>query len=74
MKGFKKLIILSSSVMLLGCSNKTETGYEPRKLSDSETVQRGYYASPFSPERQAAQAEKAVEFSNRRPTDWRGSY
>jgi hypothetical protein len=43
-----------------GCKSKTETGYEPRKLGDSMTIQRGYYASPFSTtarEAQAAQAE-----------------
>lgn len=53
------------------CRSTTETGYEPRKLGDSATVQRGYYASPFSPESRAAAAERQVEFSNRRPTDWR---
>jgi hypothetical protein len=68
------LSLISLLLLLAGCSNKTETGYEPRKLSDSETVQRGYYASPFSPERRAAESEKAVEFSNRRPTDWRAGY
>ena len=41
-----------------GCKSKTETGYEPRKLGDSITVQRGYYASPFSPTAREAEAER----------------
>jgi hypothetical protein len=60
-------------VLIAGCTNKTETGYEPRKLGDSFTVQRGYYATPFSPESRAAEAERDIEFGNRRPGDWRPS-
>ncbi|MGE5611724.1 MAG: hypothetical protein ACM359_20930, partial [Bacillota bacterium] len=56
-------------VVALGCSNKTETGYEPRKLGDSWAVQRGYYATPFSPEARQAEADQDISF--RRPTDWR---
>jgi hypothetical protein len=55
-----------------GCSTKTETGYEPRKLGDSLVVQRGYYATPFSPEQRAAESEKPIEFQNRRPSEWGG--
>ena len=54
-----------------GCSNKTETGYTPRTLGDSETVQRGYYASPFSPEARQAESERQIEFQNRRPDVYR---
>ena len=54
-----------------GCSTKTETGYEPRKLGDSETVQRAYYATPFSPEARQADMDRDISFSNRRPNDWR---
>ena len=43
----------------------------PRKLGDSMTVQRGYYAPAFSPEHQKALSERDVEISNRRPTEWR---
>lgn len=56
-----------------GCKTATETGYEPKKLGDSLTVQRGYYASPFSPEQRAAQSEHPIELRNRRPTEWYGS-
>jgi hypothetical protein len=45
-------------VLVAGCKSKTETGYEPRKLGDSITVQRGYYASPFSPTAREAEAER----------------
>jgi len=41
----------------LGCSEKLETGYEPRKLGASNEARRGFYAQPFSPE-----ARKAKEY------------
>ncbi len=42
-----------------GCGdNVTETGYAPRKLGDNATVQRGYYASPYSPDAKAAENAK----------------
>ena len=69
MRRFACLFLLG---LAAGCSNKTETGYEPRKLGDSPTVQRGYYASPFSPEQRAAESERPVELQNHRPTDWYG--
>ena len=53
--------------MAAGCSNKLETGYEPRRLNTSQTVRRGYYASPFSPEAKAAQMERDQELEARRP-------
>jgi hypothetical protein len=40
-----------------GCSEKLETGYEPRRLGSSSEVRRGFYAAPFSPE-----ARKAREY------------
>ena len=58
---------LVAGVAGVGCSNKTETGYKPRPLGDSDTVQRGYYASPFSPEARQAEGERQIEFQNRRP-------
>ena len=69
-------LIGCAALLLLGCENKTETGYTPRKLGDSETIQRGYYATPFSPESRAAEAEqrqRGVEGfdTGRRPGDWR---
>lgn len=69
----RKWTFLVVLVLACGCGTRTETGYEPQKLGDSMTVQRGYYASPFSPERRAAESERAVEFQNRRPTDWYGT-
>lgn len=67
-----KWIAIVSLALAAGCATKTETGYEPRKLSDSGTVQRGYYATPFSPESRAAEQERQIEFNNRRPSEWRG--
>jgi hypothetical protein len=36
-----------------GCSSKLATGYEPRKLGDSESQRRTYYAAPYSPDSHA---------------------
>jgi len=44
-------------LMAVGCSEKLETGYDPRKLGSSSEVRRGFYAEPFSPE-----ARKAKEY------------
>lgn len=66
------MLILTMCLAAAGCSNKTETGYEPRKLGDTSTIQRGYYAAPFSPESRAAETERALEFQNRRPDVGRG--
>jgi hypothetical protein len=68
MKSWMFLVCLA---MACGCSTKTETGYEPRKLGDSSTVQRGYYATPFSIEARQAEGDRDVSITNRRPTDWR---
>ncbi len=68
----RRVMFLALLALGAGCTTRTETGYEPRKLGDSMTVQRGYYASPFSPEQRAAESERPVEFQNRRPTDWYG--
>lgn len=54
-------------IAVAGCSHKTETGYEPRLLNDSDVVQRGYYAAPFSPEARAAQQQRTIQMENRRP-------
>jgi hypothetical protein len=70
-----KWCLLGLVALFIGCSGTTETGYVPRALGDSETVQRGYYATPFSPESRAAEAEQRARFegydSGRRPGDWR---
>jgi hypothetical protein len=52
---------------LAGCSSTLETGYKPRLIGDSAVKQRGYYASPFTPEAKAAQAEHEQELEARRP-------
>jgi hypothetical protein len=63
--------LLIGLTVFAGCSAKTETGYDPRRLGDSEAVQRGYYAAPFSPEARQAEFERQSDFSSRRPTDYR---
>ena len=55
--GFIALALLLLMSMAVGCSEKLETGYDPRKLGSSSEVRRGFYAEPFSPE-----ARKAKEY------------
>ena len=52
-----RILTLAAVLFLVGCSSATETGFKPRVLSDSMTVQRGYYAPAFSPEHRAAEVE-----------------
>jgi hypothetical protein len=54
------ILIVCTSCLLAaagGCSEKLETGYEPRRLGSSSEVRRGFYAAPFTPE-----ARKAREY------------
>jgi hypothetical protein len=50
-----------------GCSTKMETGYQPRSLSAGSTERRGYYASPFTPEAEAAKAKNASDARSKVP-------
>ncbi len=52
-----RIPIFAAIILLAGCGTTTETGYKPRILGDSMTVQRGYYAPAFSPEHRAAEVE-----------------
>ncbi len=64
----KKLLTISIFLLLAGCDNGTlETGYTPRKLTDSPAVRQSYYAAPFSPE--ATQAgPSGIDGGQRGPT------
>lgn len=53
--------------MLIGCSAKLETGYEPRKIGSNETERRGFYAQPFSPEAREAEQGQQFDTDARRP-------
>jgi hypothetical protein len=60
--------LLLLAALMLGCSgNKTETGYEYRPLSDSPSVQRAYYAQPFTPEAGGAANDRKLQQELRRP-------
>jgi len=48
------LLVLLPLAWAAGCSEKLETGYDPRRLGASSEVRRGFYAAPFSPEARAA--------------------
>jgi hypothetical protein len=56
----RALVIIGLSaagLLACGCSEKLETGYEPRRLGISSAERRAYYALPYSPEANAAQKE-----------------
>jgi hypothetical protein len=45
------MLVVGMAATAGGCgSEKLETGYEPRKLGDSDAVRRSYYAAPFTKE------------------------
>ena len=60
--------LLLSLIALLGCSNKLETGYEPRAIGSNETERRGYYAAPFSKEAREARQKADYDADVRRPS------
>ncbi len=66
-KAFISLGILIASIAGIGCSNTLETGYKPHALNSSTTLRRGYYASPFTPEAEAASREKKAGQQPNRP-------
>jgi len=48
---FCLILMVATAALSAGCgSEKLETGYEPRKLGDSDAVRRSYYAAPFTPQ------------------------
>jgi len=66
-KAFISLLFLTGCIAGIGCSNTLETGYKPRGLNSSTTLRRGYYASPFTPEAEAANREKKAGQQPNRP-------
>ena len=45
-------------VGVAGCGMQLETGYAYRPLNSTEAQRRAYYASPFSPEKSAAEKDQ----------------
>ena len=61
-------IVLAAGVTgSLGCDTGLVTGYQPRRLGDSPSARRAYYASKYTPQAHAADQEKAEELRSRRP-------
>ncbi len=58
---FKTLLVLSamllSPLFSVGCGMELETGYKYRPLNATPVQRRGYYASPYSQEKAAAEQE-----------------
>ena len=54
---FCVLAVLWFGFIAAGCSMELETGYKYRPLNATPTQRRGYYASPYSQEKAAADAE-----------------
>lgn len=54
-------MIAAAGALLLctgGCGMQLETGYAYRPLNSTDAQRRAYYASPFSPEKSAAEKDK----------------
>ena len=54
-------------MLLVGCSSKLETGYQPQLIGASAAQRRAYYATPFTPEATVPKTDKETELNNRRP-------
>ena len=58
---FKTLFVLSAVLsvgfFVNGCGMELETGYNYRPLNATPVQRRGYYASPYSQEKAAAEQE-----------------
>jgi hypothetical protein len=63
----RKGLWLSLLLLAAGCSSDLETGYKPVSLGASGATRRSYYASPFTPEAQAAEEDRDTEIAARRP-------
>lgn len=67
-------MVLRSAVLLLGvwvslgCKSQLETGYDYRPLNSTASQRRGYYAAPYSPEAQAAEATDPDQYRSSRPS------
>jgi hypothetical protein len=61
------VILLSALTFVPACSNKLETGYEPRTIGSNEVERRGYYAAPFSKEAREARQKADYDPDVRRP-------
>lgn len=59
--GWRGRMIPAGTLLMLGitgCGMQLETGYAYRPLNSTEAQRRAYYASPFSPEKSAAEKDK----------------
>ena len=61
------VLLLVALPAVAGCSNKLETGYEPRTIGSNEVERRGYYAAPFSKEAREARQKADADTDVRRP-------
>jgi hypothetical protein len=69
--GMKRIVVVIVCLIAagaVGCGESAlETGYEPRKIGASVAQRRAYYASPYTPQAQAAQQERDQDLESRRP-------
>jgi hypothetical protein len=61
-----KRLAMIGLLLAMGCANKLETGYVPRKLNANSAERRAYYAPAFSPESQGVKTDKDDEIAARR--------
>ncbi|HEV2295886.1 MAG TPA: hypothetical protein VGR35_18715 [Tepidisphaeraceae bacterium] len=63
----RSTLLVVAAVLVTGCANKLETGYEPRTIGSNEAERRGYYAAPFSKEAREARQRSDYDTDTRRP-------
>ena len=67
MKRLYGMSAILALMLLAGCNTELEDGYKPRSLNAGPTQRRAYYASPFTPEAEAAKQEKGADERSLRP-------
>jgi hypothetical protein len=58
-KCFLLFILIAPAAVAVGCSEKLESGYDPKLLKMSIAERRALYADPYSEQAQEAQQDQA---------------
>ena len=62
------IMLITLTAGMIGCgTERLETGYEPRKIGDTDAVRRSYYAAPFTAESRVSKLDGGDERMETRP-------